>query len=234
MMGASGEYGSNGPGSRDPETIARAIDETRGEVDETLDALQVRLSPGELLDRAVELMRDSGGQFANNLARSVRDNPLPLILTGVGLVWMISVSRSSPAPYAEKSGRAAEAIRQASRGASDSVASAGNHIAGAAESLSDAVTDTAEKLSHGVDNLAGAVRRQSRRVTHSLSNLLQDQPLFVGAMGLALGALIGYVLPASEVEDSLFGEARDAATQRAAAAASTQFAKQAEGLSDST
>lgn len=81
-----------------PAAIAREIDVTRSEVDQTLDALQAKLSPGQLLDRAVEFMRENGGELANSLGRSVRRNPLPMILTGVGLIWMMSMSRASAHP----------------------------------------------------------------------------------------------------------------------------------------
>ena len=35
-------------------------------------------------------MRDNGGDLGRNLGRAVRDNPLPALLTGVGLAWLMA------------------------------------------------------------------------------------------------------------------------------------------------
>jgi hypothetical protein len=40
-------------------------------------------------------------------------------------------------------------------------------------------------------------------------NLFEEQPLIVGALGVALGAAIGAALPRTEQEDRLLGEIRD-------------------------
>ena len=38
---------------------------------------------------------------------------------------------------------------------------------------------------------------------------MHEQPLLLGALGLAAGALIGALLPTTEAEDRLLGDARD-------------------------
>jgi len=229
------EYGSNGPHSRDPEAIARAISETRNDVDETLDALQARLSPGQLLDRAMELMRANGGQFASNLGRSVRDNPLPVMLTGIGLAWMIvgsgtlSAAEGGTSPRVRPSGRRGDA--RLSGAASDALSAAGTRIAGAAEFATEAVSNAADKVSDELADARDVVTDQSRRVSEGFTNLLRDQPLVVGAVGIALGALVGYALPASDVEDRVLGAASDATTRRVAEGTKAQLAEAQEAVS---
>ena len=44
---------------------------------------------------------------------------------------------------------------------------------------------------------------------------LEENPLALGAAALAVGAVIGYALPRTHVEDVLMGDARDAVIQRA-------------------
>ena len=77
---------------KDPATLEREIDQTRANMDRTLGALERKFSPGQLLDQAMEFARENGGEFANNLGRSVKENPVPALLTAVGIAWMVASS----------------------------------------------------------------------------------------------------------------------------------------------
>src|SRR5687767_12453897 len=80
---------------KDPAMIERDIGETRQEVNQTLDALQAKLSPGQWMDRALGFVRENGSEFAQNLGGTIRENPIPVILTGIGVLWMIASRASS-------------------------------------------------------------------------------------------------------------------------------------------
>lgn len=75
-----------------PDAIEGEISETRRDIGRTLDALESRLSPGQMVDQVFGYLKENGGGFADNLGRSVRDNPLPVTLIGVGLAWMAAAS----------------------------------------------------------------------------------------------------------------------------------------------
>ena len=75
---------------KDPATLEREIDQTRADMDRTLGALERKLSPGQLLDQAMDFAREHGGEFASNLGRSVKENPMPALLTVVGVAWMLA------------------------------------------------------------------------------------------------------------------------------------------------
>lgn len=79
-----------------PDQIEREIDQTRREISHTIDALTEKLSPGQLLDQALGYVKEGGGAFVGNLGRSVRDNPVPVTLLGVGLAWLMMSGRSHP------------------------------------------------------------------------------------------------------------------------------------------
>ena len=84
------------PGSKSPEEVQREVRQSRAEVEQTLDAIQERLAPGQLFEQAVEYMRSSNGNdFVRNLGTRVRDNPLPIVLVGTGLAWLILSSTQS-------------------------------------------------------------------------------------------------------------------------------------------
>ncbi len=58
----------------------------------TLDELQSRASVGSLVDQVVKAVGENGGEVSRNLGRSLRDNPLAALLTGVGLAWLMAGS----------------------------------------------------------------------------------------------------------------------------------------------
>lgn len=78
-----------------PEEIERRLEQDRAALGATIDAIQQRLSPGQLLDQALGYMKTSGGEVASTLGRSARANPWPLVLTGVGLTWLIAATSTN-------------------------------------------------------------------------------------------------------------------------------------------
>ncbi|MGZ8995161.1 MAG: DUF3618 domain-containing protein [Rhodospirillales bacterium] len=78
-----------------PDEIEQDIAGTRAHIDRTLDVLTARLSPSGLLDQALRTARDTGGEFTLNLGRTIRENPVPSALVGLGLGWLILAGRSS-------------------------------------------------------------------------------------------------------------------------------------------
>jgi hypothetical protein len=74
------------------------IDRTRGEIDQTLDALGERLHPRHLLDDVLDLFRSEGGahdygrtarSIGRRAVRQIKDHPVPAMLIGAGLAWML-------------------------------------------------------------------------------------------------------------------------------------------------
>lgn len=64
--------------------IRRDIERTRAEMDETVDALERRFSPGQLVDEAWQLFKREG-RGAGDI---VRDHAVPLALMGLGVAWL--------------------------------------------------------------------------------------------------------------------------------------------------
>ena len=77
--------------------IEREQAATRARLDSTFAALQQKLSPGELVGQAVTYFKDgSGMELSHNIGRSLRDNPMPLALIGVGLGWLVLAGKRQP------------------------------------------------------------------------------------------------------------------------------------------
>jgi hypothetical protein len=78
------------PGNRSASEIEREVDEERARLSDTLDALQEKASIGNIVDQVVRAIGENGGEVSRNLGRTLRDNPLPALLTGVGLAWLMA------------------------------------------------------------------------------------------------------------------------------------------------
>lgn len=206
---------------KDPARLERDIDRTRASLSRTVDELENRLSPGELLDQALGLARQHGGDFATNLGRSVRNNPVPVVLTSIGLAWMMAASNEPRAPsrglayssdVSDKAGSAKERMRSGVSSARSAASAAGDRAVQAKHSLEDAA-------SHAGDR----VRLESDRLRRGFDHLMDEQPLLVGALGIAIGAALGAALPRTEREDQLMGETSDSVRRSAKEKASETF-----------
>jgi hypothetical protein len=84
--------------SRSSNDIESDIRQTRGRMDATLDELSDRLSARSLLNSALDWWESrcvgsrpvgAANDTYQSLARYVKDNPIPSVLVGAGVVWMI-------------------------------------------------------------------------------------------------------------------------------------------------
>ena len=87
-----------------PQEIERDIEQTRANIDRTLSDLQYRLSPNTLINQALGSKRvkttlHSAGSgtagIAASLGRRMSSNPIPVLLTAVGLTWLAFSGSSS-------------------------------------------------------------------------------------------------------------------------------------------
>ena len=86
--------------------VEQEIIAKRQAVEDTLEALRAKFSTGQLLNSVARSFTSGGGQGGEvmaNLARQVRDNPLPLALAGASLAWLLigqGVRRDADEPHA--------------------------------------------------------------------------------------------------------------------------------------
>src|ERR1700741_4404428 len=69
--------------------LERETEETRAQLEHTLEELRARMRPGQLLDQATDYLRNSSGRaFLGNLRDEVVRNPVPVTLIGAGIAWI--------------------------------------------------------------------------------------------------------------------------------------------------
>ncbi len=109
-------------------------------------------------------------------------------------------------------------LRDQTGGAVEQARVGAQNVAGAvrdaAASMSGAVADTASSVSGGMADTAGRTRRRAadavRRSRDSAASFVTEQPLLCAAIGVAVGAALAGLLPSTETEDRLMGDASDA------------------------
>lgn len=77
-----------------PDQLEREIAQTRAEIDRKLSLIQQRLSPRRVAGQVANSMGVQGGAFARNLGATLRDNPVPALLLGVGMCWLMLAGRN--------------------------------------------------------------------------------------------------------------------------------------------
>jgi hypothetical protein len=216
--------------SKSPEQIESEIRSTRRDIDRTLDALQTRLSPGQLLDQALGYMKSGGGQFAANFGRTVTQNPVPVALLGIGCLWLMcsgpqaqagnrqfgDMSLRADKAWGEKAADAREAAAATagewSEEARDRTYAAADMARDYAQSAGGAAreyTEAARRYAHRAEDYAHAAWSRGTRAGEAARHAVDDYPLVIGAVGLAIGALAAALLPSTRREDELMGAAAD-------------------------
>ena len=78
--------------------IQRDIEDDRRRIEERIDVIQERMSPGQLLDEVFGYVKSSGGgEYVANLGTAVKSNPIPLALIGVSMAWLMAGTGNGPA-----------------------------------------------------------------------------------------------------------------------------------------
>lgn len=210
--------GSNGS----IQDIEREIDRDRSHFSETLSALESKLSPGQIVDQALGYAKRNGGDFSDNLVRTVTSNPIPTIITGIGMAWMALNQNSSTAAhqYGHSSSNGS--------GLSDKLSDAKGKAQGFEDNLSDSAHRASERANqmagdarHSAQEISARGRLQWERTSRQAVNFFEENPLAIGAAAIAIGTLIGSAIPSTAREKELLGEAGE------------QMVDEAKGMADS-
>ncbi len=196
-----------------PDQLEREADDARSAVEGTLSALEERLSPGQLLDRVMDVTKRHGGEFGENLLAQVRNNPVATIVAGVGVAWLMAASKRPPPRAASMSadrqgrwdgGQWRSTFESARDGASSTAESAWDSASSKAESAWDSASSTAESAwdaaSQAMDSTAQAARnatetvsRTAQRATdatrHAAASLSESWSHLCREQPVALGAI---------------------------------------------
>jgi ElaB/YqjD/DUF883 family membrane-anchored ribosome-binding protein len=212
-----------GGAARRPVHIMAEINRTRAEMDQTLNAIEERLTPGQLVDQGLDYLKNSGArEYAANLAGSVKTHPLPATLAGIGIAWLMAVGNKPAQP---------DSAANDSAGIGERMQSAKDSAAGTVQSAKEKLGGGMQSAKERASQLGDSARQQLDHARENWDYMLREHPLVLGAVGLAIGAVAAAMAPRTRKEDEVMGAARDKLVDQAKQAGSEKIeqVKQAAG-----
>lgn len=144
--------------------VEAEVEAQRSRLEETADALKDKMTPGEVFEEASRAAGDAGQQVLARFLDQARQNPMPVVLVGVGLVWLM---RSSDRRGSAREG--SSAIDPAS-GVSRQVAQARSGLASAVE----AARDQARNAVHGFEDRTQRLGEKTQEVGEAFAQRAHD------------------------------------------------------------
>lgn len=190
---------------REPEELQREADAIRADMDRTLNALERKLSPKQLLDRSLTYMQANGGDVLQKIGATVNKHPLPILLTSAGLIWLAAANRSSGSKRQRWESPSASPRGGDFDPTSQSFASS-SRLGGLKQRANRTLDATRQRASRTLS----ATRQRTHELGDNLNGLIREQPLVCGAIALAVGAIVGAAFPATQYERDLVTRAREA------------------------
>jgi Protein of unknown function (DUF3618) len=258
------ETSEPGDSSSDASTdeIRDDIADTRARMGSTIDEIQDRLSPQNLVAQAKDAARDAtigrvqemasdvadtARETGSTLMDTIRENPVPVALTAIGLGWLLfSVRRQAadrreweyrygrPRAYDRRYGNGYyyrdqyRSYQQQDQGNSR-IGQMTDRVQDAAAKAGNQVQDTMSNVADRAGDMADYTQAQAQRVQGWFERTWNENPLLLAGGALVLGAVAGLAIPETPIEDRMMGEARDTVVQKAQGVAedTVQKAKQA-------
>lgn len=262
--------------SRETEHLRHEIENSRERMSETLDQLGDRLNPNRIKAQVKDNIREATVGRVENMARhavdrvehtreglmdTIRENPIPAALIGIGLGWILfngkrdrshayghrhdlssdttglgyvgDISATTPrlqqddaagglgASISHEDGgngvidRVRGHVSTVRDGAAGALGSSRERLSGVASSARERISEVASRTTERVSGVRESVSDVRYRANDNFSRTLQDNPLAVGAVALAVGMAAGFAIPESSREREMMGPARDRLMGRA-------------------
>src|SRR6185436_15042391 len=75
--------------------VEREVEATRGQIDQTVQALKDKMQPRELFDEATRIMGGASNKVLTTVVEQAKENPIPIALIGAGVAWLALSQRRS-------------------------------------------------------------------------------------------------------------------------------------------
>jgi hypothetical protein len=238
------------------------IEQTRANMGGTIDAIQERLSPERLTQQAKDAvhdatigkvsqtmndMTDSAREGGYTLLDTIRQNPVPAALAGIGMGWLImkvrenaeqrSTNRSwnRSGAYYDRYGRYQgyqpgyqPNYQTGYQGRGGTYYGGANQMGqqDSGQSLTDKAQDKMGQVADKAQDVGGQIQDQAQQMANQaqyqayrakgwFERTMDENPLAIGLVAVAAGALAGMAVPETDQERQWMGPARDQLVEKA-------------------
>ena len=192
--------------------IRTEIEDTREEMGGTLQELGDRLEPGHLVQQAKDNVRDAtigrveetAKGMSDMVIETIKNNPIPAALAGAGLalLWMNRSNGSDGDRSGNYGGYYGQADYRSQGGQG-----IGQKVGDVAGSVGDTLGSVKGTAEGAVDTVASGATQAVGEVGWRLDRFMQASPLAVGAIAAGAGVLAGTIIPETQQEQQLLGDA---------------------------
>ncbi len=214
--------------------VASEAEGTRATLARTLDQLRDNLKPENVVDEVFHNAKIGASTVADTVWGVAKEHPIPALLIAGGAAMILGLGTRSgakarpeptypggaaglPRPRQLRNPTLFDSVRKGAASVVGTVGAARNYAAGAASTTAQALSGVGQQASTTFGD--GAMTRKSSqkramtpvtgtrvyRMSFSTDTLFKEQPLILGAIGVAIGAAIGAALPVTETEDAWMG-----------------------------
>lgn len=191
---------------------------------------------GATIGKAADIMKNIGDEITNSsIIRTAKDNPLPFILIGLGAGLLAYQSYSGKqggsgrrrqlASGRDTVGRIGDGNYKGGRESAGDGA-VGEKVNGVTSVVSDAAATAYEKVTSAVDSAVTGVSGVANQAVAKVGDVgtaargkydyyIEENPLAVGAVALALGAAVGFAIPETHYEERFLGPTRQDLLEKA-------------------
>ena len=217
------------------EAVDHAIGEAKSAVRELGEQAKASVRDATIgrVERVATNTTETAKGFRAGLIETIKQNPMPAALTGLGLGWLMMNRSSTPSSGQAAYPSGSYGSYRSSGGYDGTTSDGGQNVAGkvadqaqeTAGQVAGQVQETVGQVANQVQGAAGQVvdqvqhtadqvQHQAQRVEDRFRLMLNQNPLPLGAAALAVGGAIGLALPGTRREQALMGEAREALGER--------------------
>jgi ElaB/YqjD/DUF883 family membrane-anchored ribosome-binding protein len=224
----------------DPEHLRAEIEDTRSEMSQTINEIQERLSPENVMDQVKEKVREATigkveramnkvGETIGDVTEPAREvvmetgrsaadvvwrNPIPVALIGLGLgmIAMRAFRRGNGYDYERSSSRMR---RQNFTSTETPYGWHETEQTGTVNRVKDTASDLAHRSTEALNNFGTRAKDTASSIGTRVEHMLHENPLAVGAVAVAAGTAVGLMLPTTRFENEYIGETSERLVDKA-------------------
>jgi len=194
-------------------------------------------------ERAQEMVHDvthSARDAGTGVVDVIRQNPLPAALAGIGLGWLwMNRSKSQHnqrsyyqpqrhttlhqqsyySPGFQEYERRESRYQSQGQSVGDRVGNVAGSVGDAAGHAAGTVQQTAGQVAGQVSQFGSMAQDEVQDLRWKADQMLDENPIPMGFLALGLGLAVGMMIPETQKENQVFGEARETVMDRAQTAA---------------
>jgi hypothetical protein len=168
------------------------------------------------VEHMAHIATNTAGGWRQGVMDTIRANPMPAAVVGLGVGWMLLNRPSSSSRHASGAQQAVPRVTDRTQAkAGEVVDQVQDTAAGVMDQVQGAANQAVDQVQETGGEIVEQVQLQTSRAQSFLQQQLEEKPLIVGAVAVAVGGVLAGMVRSTPLEDQLLGRAHDQVMQAA-------------------